>query len=252
LLPYLRDKKNYTVDRTRLLSRTVERLDSVINREFPKTLSDVDSIIKSGVKRSINKSVGSQVESLKKKKLYIMSKEDVALLKEEALLSLNREFPQGSGVTYDRRLSAIGDHHKKQLSSLIRSSHSEDAVKRISSEVRSALSPIGAGQTAVAGGNLAKKLMRVASAEELRVVHGVEKDLFRKSNVSFAYWRLSPEHKWEGGKEICEVLASQESSDVVNFLRYEDTTRLTEGLYFVDGLPDYPHPYCKCFTEAAF
>jgi hypothetical protein len=105
--------------------------------------------------------------------------------------------------------------------------------------------------TPVQNGSLAKKAMRLSSAESMRLVNEAESGLFASAGVEFAYWRLSPSHKWEGGGEACEQMASHESSDINALVKQRDSTLLTEGLYLIRDWPPYPHPFCKCFAEAA-
>lgn len=67
-------------------------------------------------------------------------------------------------------------------------------------------------------------------------------DLFR--------WRLSPGHRWENGKEICEILASK-------IVRYGEERRPIEwkgvgdlrGVYIGGTVPDRPHFNCRCTLE---
>ena len=247
---FVDDPNKFTVADTAMLSQQTDRAIRKIQSELGPVMRAVDDEIRESVRRTIWKASMTQARHLRKKGLPVPTQRELQIIREEALLGLDRDFPRGTGVTYADRMLRIEEAHSSQLSNLIRSSHTESAKQRVVSDLKHAITHKSQGRTPVKGGSLTKKLSRVLVAEEMRLANEVEVGIIRQAGIRYAYWRLNPMHKWYGGGEICEVHASEEPDSITQAI-VKASVGVTEGLHRLDQWPVYPHPYCMCFAEPA-
>jgi len=241
---------------TRLTLRAVNRIHKSSVKGLKTLLEEIDSTIRGGVARAIVKSSRMNNGLLVKYGLPPLSPKQLESLQSKVFGLMDQEFPLGSGITYRMRLERLHRMHSQQLKMILKRSHSSgNVLPNIMRDIRSGLSHTGASRTPIVGGSAAKKLQRIMIAEESRLAREVERQVFQTSGVNFGYWRLSPLHIWYGGNEICEVLASAESSitseDLVKSGKALSGVPLA-GLYPLNKWPGYPHPHCKCYLEPLF
>lgn len=241
-------------DGTELLSSSVRRVTRQVEKDLADAIEYADQNIQGQVEKAVSRAAKAQNKHLKSIGARELSRKQLTDLQRAVVKSMDQEFPKGSGLTYHDRIARIRRHHEAQLKGVIRRSYSQgDVVHSMQRDLRAGLAHTAPGRTPLAGGSAAKKLQRMLVAEETRLANEVERRVVRASGAGFAYWRLNPRHKWYGGAEICEVLASSTGSDVLSELRRlkVDTSQVAlEGLYTVDNYPEYPHPFCICFLEA--
>jgi len=184
--------------------------------------------------------------------LKSLSPKDKQAIKDAVTIASHREFPPGSGMTYEKRVARIEAQHREQIKKLLSRKYSGgNAQEKILQEIRNGLT--GKGTVPTQGGSLMNKLRRLAVAEESRMANIAEIRIMELTGMEFAAWRLNPSHKWYGGQEICEHLAYVTNPDVVSRLSslgVDPGMELLEGIHLVSQWPQHPHPYCKCYPEA--
>jgi hypothetical protein len=235
-----------------MLKRNADRLSAAIRKDMGKVFNEVDLEIQSAVERAAARAVKYQKRFLKAANVPFLKSAEINAIHNEASKILNEDFPKGSGLSYRDRLKMIRMRHERELLGSLRASYkSGDALARIAKEAKLRLTSNTPGvKVRVSGGSVAKQVSRVMVAEEARISHEIERRILIAHNVEYGYWRLSPEHKWEGGSEICEVLAAGTGEGLATSVKREEHGPLIlEGLYRLDAWPEYPHPYCKCHME---
>jgi hypothetical protein len=246
------DKQGFNASGEWMLKRNADRLSAAIRKDMAKAFNDVDLEIQSAVERAAARAVKYQKRFLKAANVPFLKSAEINAIHKEAAKILNEDFPAGSALNYRDRLKMIRMRHERELLGSLRASYkSGDALARISKEAKLRLTSNTIGvKVRVSGGSVAKQVSRVMVAEEARISHEIERRILVVHNVEYGYWRLSPDHKWENGSEICEVLAVGTGEGVLRSLREgESRPVILEGLYRLDEWPEYPHPYCKCHLE---
>jgi hypothetical protein len=239
------------LDRFSLVKRKSGSLRKMAGRVVADSINKADIAITNAVESSVDRGLSAQARYLKKLGLDPISSTEMAKIKDTSMVMWRREFPPGSGMNYHKRLLAIGAHHKKQIVDATGIASSRKmAPEMIKRRVSRGL--FGTGRVGVSGGSLSNKLQRLMVAEETRMANFAEIRFLSSSGIDLAYWRLDPSHKWYGGTEICEHLASVINPVVRDSLEYvgihlSDAELM--GLHPLEGWPAYPHPYCKCHPE---
>lgn len=253
LYEFLQKDSRFNQEGTALLSAQADQISGKIRRELSPIMSVIDGDIRDSVRRAVWRASRAQLKHLEKIGAVLPTKQEIELVREEALLGLERDFPRGTGRTYSDRLMLIEDQHKAQLTSMTSRKYPENAQSQMIRDTKTGLLFSRNARTPVGGGSMSKKMMRLLVAEETRLSNEVELGILNKSSISVAYWRLSPAHKWYGGSEVCEVMASQEDATLgrqLSRLPGGAPSVSLSGLYRTSDWPSYPHPFCKCFPEA--
>ena len=227
-----------------------KRIIQAAKSKITRGVSQVEKQIEQHVAKVVRDTVVAKEKELKKMGLSVSEAAKKSILTKN-LLHKGEEFPPGSGKTFKNRIMnakmKAGDKVSKITSGQIRKIDGRTAL------LNRQLTEIQPGTT-VRGGSTAKQLMFLDHNEQARKAKDVEKAMLQEAGVTFGYWRLCATHKWYGGKEICEVLASQTSPEVAQAMRdrgVDPKTADIAGLYLIDNMPEHPHPNCQCFIEAA-
>jgi len=249
-LPRARD--GFTRDLTRLTVGGRRNLEAAIRREARRGFERMEEIVQERTMRTARRSLGIHARRMEAMGFPAMTREQRQAILQGAQGLLDAEFPRGSGLSYRDRLRRIQAAREQQMLEIARRTYPEgtgpDAIRR---DLERSLSYARPG-TPIRGGSSYKQSRRLLVAEETRIANAVELATVRSYGIQFAYWRLSPNHPWYGGKEVCEVHASRVSPDTVQALERVgiDTAGVAlEGLYLVRNYPQYPHPFCKCYPE---
>jgi len=245
---------SFTGEGDRMYKAQADRLERAIRRDMRAAFDAADREIQAAVEKAASRAALYQKKFLSASGVPILGNKELQLLQREAVKMLGEEFPKGSGLAYHDRLRAIRMRHEREMVASIRKSYQNgnaSEVIRREMSLRLTNNKVGV-RTQVSGGSVSKQVSRMMVAEEARISQETEKKILEAHDIEFAYWRLSPEHKWKGS-EICEVLASTVGQGVRAALRRSTSTSTStvvlEGLYLVSEWPDYPHPYCKCHME---
>lgn len=99
---------------------------------------------------------------------------------------------------------------------------------------------------------VARGVARLSRTEQNRAMHEAVLEYMVKNDYKFAYWRLSNAHKFYGGSEVCEVLATNTGDGVSTALTTSGASLDTAGLYLSDAYPTIPHANCMCSVEPIF
>ncbi len=250
-LKFLEDDIRFDAKDTRLLSNQLDQAYGKVSRGMAKIIVEVDQEFRQSVKKAIWRASRVQMQHLSKKGVKLPSELEIQALRDDVLLSLDRDFPRGSGITYADRVKRIHAKHQDQLNKLLAGTHTEGAQRKIIKDVETALLHTKPQRTPVAGGSISKDMMRLIASEETRLSNEVELRVLRTSGIDLAHWRLSGSHPWYGGQEICELHATRVNMSLQYELRLMNAGDVAlEGLYRLGDWPSYPHPWCRCFPEA--
>ncbi len=233
-----------TKDGKRLLATSLRRVDRAINRGVVEAFNVIEREVRSGATQAISRSSRVQVNQLKKLGIEPPSPSELRNLRAEVLAELDKPFPADQGLNFRNRLARIERKQIARMKEIARS-----PVKIAGPNAREGLTKIARGTTRTAGGSAFKQARRILIAEETRLANQIEVAVLRAAGVNLAYWRLNPSHKWYGGQEICEHLASRVLPDVANLVSRSGSTAVLAGLNRVSRYPSFPHPFCKCYPE---
>lgn len=84
---------------------------------------------------------------------------------------------------------------------------------------------------------------RLLQAQSVKLEQDIAKEIATIDGLQLLRWKLSPYHT---GNDICDELAGNIDKSVVNYLERNKLGLDPKGLYFVDKLPNLPHPNCQC------
>lgn len=83
---------------------------------------------------------------------------------------------------------------------------------------------------------------------QAKLIWETEMNMHRKNNARIVKWMLSANHKYQGGREICEMYASAYKLTPAD-QQYLLTNNLKfDGYYSIDLVPQPPHANCLCRT----
>lgn len=248
-----RARGGFTRDNTRLTVAGRQAMERAIRRGMQESFRNIDSLVESRVLKSVERSIRIQERRLQSMGFSKLTRDQRRVIDSTVRELLDEEFPPGSGLSYRARLARIQQQRTQQLYDIVRRTYPDGyAAERISQDLNRAMTHYRPG-TPIRGGTAYKQVRRLLVAEETRMANAVELTTLRARDVRMAYWRLSPQHPWYGGQEVCEFLASQINGDVVR--AFDEAGISTagialEGLYLIEDYPQYPHPFCQCFPEA--
>lgn len=245
------DVAGFTKDQLRLLAAGRRRMERAARRTLSAAISDMESTIEEGVGQAIRRAQRSQLQHLEGLGLKL-SRAQISAIQDVAMLQLDAEFPPGSGQTFRTRMRALESRQQDALTRSL-SRQGDGAAKLIARDLRDGLTHQGPGRSPTRGGSAFKQGRRILVAEQTRLSNRVEVDTMRAAGVDFAYWRLNPAHRWYGGREICEHLASRTDPSIgaeLERLGVPVDSVLLQGLHRLSDWPQYPHPFCKCYPEA--
>lgn len=226
-----------------------------LRQDLAVALTVTEETIDHSVVTAVSRAQSAHLAHLQRIGARIPTGAELSAIRTRVLDGLNREFPPGSGMSFRDRMDRLRMVHTNQLSNIVGSTHLRgNARNKILRDSRYALLYEGPGNTPVRGGSLYRQSRRLLVAEQTRAANAVEIETARQAGVEYAYWRLSPEHIWYGGNEICEVYANainQNLRDEIIIGGRSPSTGMLRGLYRLDDWPMYPHPFCKCHSEPA-
>lgn len=243
----------FNQNNTAMLATYSAVLRERLRRNLGSALSATEAAIEASVASAILRTQRVQTAFLQRLGISPLSETELSLMRSRVLRGLNTEFPIGSGITFRNRIDRLMVNHYSQLSSILYAVHLRGgAQERILRDSRYALTYEGPGNTPIRGGSIYRQSRRLVVAEQARAASQVEIEMARESGLRYAYWRLSPSHRWYGGSEICEVLANSINEDLVGKVKVGGRVLpngMLRGLYALDNWPMYPHPYCQCYSE---
>ena len=242
--------------RGKLSLSSLRRIFSAFDKNSDKAILDLWSSLEKNVRRALEKTLLAQNEAMRNQLLGEMSPERRKQLVEKALQRWrNTAFPKKTGVKPSTRLDAYERMLRKKLARETTVDATRKGVEGINKSVKQAFIGKMPGRTPVIGGSTYKQMYRLGFSEQARMSQQIAADYARDVGFKFLRWTLHPMHPWYGGKEICEVLASQVHGDTVAMLNRMgvDPARFNlEGVYPIGQYPDYPHPFCMCSPQPVF
>lgn len=152
------------------------------------------------------------------------------------------------GATARQRVQRIGKEQISRVAGVLDASRGNARDREHLLEHGAA--PVGGPRTP--GGSMLKSLTRVLVGEAFRKAAEVDAAVMSVAGVGFAYRRLSADHEFLAKIEICEELNVDVYPGIRELLRAEgiDPGDVDlRGLYPINDLPDFPHPFCRCFLE---
>lgn len=248
------DPNSFTKDGGRMYKTAADQMARKIRRDMASAFDQADLEIQRAVERAASRASLYQKKFLQGENVQLLGNDELRRIQAEAVKMLNKEFPEGSGIRYRDRMASIRRRHEKEMLKTLRASYARgDAMGRIERDFKVRLTNNKVGvRSPVSGGSVSKQVSRVMVAEEARISQETEKRVLKAHGIEYAYWRLSPDHRWENGAEICEQIAAGTGVGVrASITRSTSTSKpiVMEGLYKVESWPEYPHPYCKCHME---
>ncbi len=218
-----------------------------------KLVSDTNRLVKSKIKdlanqveQNIESSVKTYLIGLRRaspnKDILDMDKiRRIASKKAKQIMSKKIK-----GVSAKQR---IGRYALKMRAELL--NHGEynqvDRISRLSVIKKNLVDPKNSQRSCVAKG-----ITRISRTEQNRAMHEAVLEVMDSAGIELGYWRLSSSHKWYGGGEICEVLATNTGDGVESILRKTGSNLSSLGLYSADSFPTLAHPNCMCSIEPVF
>ncbi|CAB5226158.1 hypothetical protein UFOVP755_63 [uncultured Caudovirales phage] len=95
-----------------------------------------------------------------------------------------------------------------------------------------------------------KDLNTIINLQQSQIVRETMVNMYKATDVRVVQWRLDPSHKWEGGKEICEIYSLGNNLTPEDKLLLSQSGYPTAGLYSVSLIPKRTHANCRCYTYA--
>ncbi len=240
----------YNLDKaTRLTQVQINVLYADAKVEMVKAISDAQDIIEKRIEVAVRRGVRSYNKIFREAGLSKLNDSEIQKLRLQILSDMRKEFPPRSGFTTVSRISRATNLHLKQLKDTLGRSYKQGMLlKELKKRMYRGLRKTG--QSGIVGGSLGNKLKQIMAAEEARATNLVAVGAMKARNIEFAYWRLSPNHPWYGGGEICELHSIAPYSGPIEELKSAGLQGAgLEGLYLLANYPNYPHPWCLCYPE---
>lgn len=213
------------------------------------SIDDASGVIRSSMEKAVKEAVHRQGRFLEKLGLPRATPQELKEIQKKVLLRMEAPFST-DGLNQQQRFERILDRHRAQTEAMLRKEYVGPVKGIAGRDIKNALTYSAPGRAPVPGGSLVKDLQRLQVGEEGRARHEAEKTLLQERGVELVYWHLSPNHNPKHcGGGICDRLAGQTNERVIEFLAENNLGLDPAGLYFVEDLPEYPHPSCWCFLE---
>lgn len=228
-------------------------LEKAADRLADKAIASARATIERSVTMAVVKELRAQMKHLSSSSVRAPSGAFLARIRDAVVKdAFSRPWP-GTKFSTEDRLNAIRGRVKDKLMR-IAIARSVGEAKEAVGVARKALHDTSPGTTVVAGGggSSSKSVQRINRSEQARAIKNASLQLFGKSGVPFAYWRLSPLHPWYGGDEVCERISAEWGPDVEETLYglgLDTGSVELAGLYTIAKYPDVPHPNCMCYPE---
>ena len=87
---------------------------------------------------------------------------------------------------------------------------------------------------------------RIMLGQSLKLEHMIGLAVAKKAGVEIVKWSLSERHP---KRDICDDYAESVDKAVVKWLKKKDVDISPQGLYFIDDVPEPPHPNCQCYLR---
>lgn len=240
------------------------RVDAVTRKDVYKTLIDksddafgrAERLITTDLRRSMVESMRMQNAILRREGMPTLPESRIReVVQAQMRAAMDEEFPPGSGASLRTRFVKYRrDLDNKVNHVLERRYGPRTNADMVKGYLRSAV--VGEQpRIYVPGGSTLKTLQRTMIAEQTRKANDAGLQCLGELGVAFARWNLSVHHPWYGGREICEVLASQVPDITLATLRRHGVNPSgldLHGVYPLANWPSYPHPFCKCHPTPFF
>jgi hypothetical protein len=80
----------------------------------------------------------------------------------------------------------------------------------------------------------------------------ITNEIYDSENVQIVRWKLSPIHRWQGGREICEKFAMTHELPQDILLKAQAQGISLEGLKLRSNTPSQLHAHCMCYTVPVY
>ncbi len=84
---------------------------------------------------------------------------------------------------------------------------------------------------------------RILLGQQIKLEHDIALAVAGKANTRIVKWTLAHKHL---EKDICDSYAENVDKEVVKWLKQKKITIPPAGLYFIEDVPEPPHPNCQC------
>lgn len=226
---------------------TARFIRGVIRDGVVRATRECGNAIEDGIRKGLRREMKAQVKALRDQGVKIPKAAVDAAIEAAVKSAMEVPFPGTDFSTQDRLRGLMG--RGMSVFNPLFTVKSTEARGRAMERVRKQLHDPKPGKTRVSGGSLSKKIMRINRTEQARALREANLAILTAAGVEYAYWRLSPQHPWYGGNEICEKLAAGTGAGVVAELRDKGLTPKggeLRGLYRIGQFPRIPHPNCMC------
>lgn len=221
--------------------------DRLVRRDFERQGANIRETIGSATTREMR----AQMDVLRRMGVPLPSKSEMTALANQATNTvMNDPFP-GTDKSLNDRLTREAGRARGRYEQYINAQSNKERARAMDHLRRGLHDPMP-GRTRVDGGSVGKALARIQRTEQRRALQEANTELARKVGFEFMYYKLSPNHRWYGGGEVCEVLAVTTGPGVVDRLRQlgADPGQVDlQGLFLRDQFPQVPHPNCMCMQE---
>jgi hypothetical protein len=84
---------------------------------------------------------------------------------------------------------------------------------------------------------------RILLGQQIKLEHDIALAVAGKANTRIVKWTLAHRHL---KKDICDSYAENVDKEVAKWLKQKKITIPPAGLYFIEDVPEPPHPNCQC------
>jgi hypothetical protein len=221
-----------------LLARDKKALRNLLERLSSKSLEEQIQNLRSGVSKATLRSLRETTKDLK----------DLGISVDNKRSSMDRRLKQivkDSEKNIRQAVKALQQAHSRLLShgdeiidsTLEQYNRRKTRFKRRVVDTRD--------NNLVDGGSLSRAIERIRRTEYQRAHLKASRLMMQEHGITYAYWRLSSNHKSYGGREVCEIFASSTGT------KAKKSSLDKTGLYHLDEFPEIPHPNCMCQMEPA-
>lgn len=217
---------NQLVKQTNLTDsiETVRKLSALYHGEYEELLSS--SLAKAGVTAAAHYNT-SLAAGLSTSELSELVKEQI----------LRQDVERYYGATLSERVSASKLMQETRIKKSAQVGASLETRQKNLSRVFNKPYPFGAQV------NLDQ---RILLGQLVKLEHDIGLAIAKKTDIRVVKWTLSHKHT---KKDICDALATDVDPKVVKWLNDNQIKISAKGLYFIEKVPNPPHPNCQCHLQ---
>jgi superfamily II DNA or RNA helicase len=222
---------------------SLSSVESSLLRRAGSFGSELRTMVLDAMGMSVDMALEEKAKKLAKEGFLPPSPDAIARIRESVLMDqLKAKF---KGANLSTRLRVAANNMKGRFSKDLHGAAGEAKGKDVARNLGRYLTDSRENGVSIAGGSAFKWNERLMVSEQNRAVRDACLKFYDEMGIELVRWTLNPRHP---RYDVCDEIAEETGAKALDYVARIDGLK-AEGLYHLEEVPDYPHPYCMCDLE---